>query len=156
MYGHQLQTLIEGNAVLSDCSRGIFARDTLPRGRLLPGLYLVNSEVSTHPTGKHWLAFAKDADNPDTLDFYDSLGRPPSHYKIAFHHERIIYFNDAPIQGATSINCGKYCLHFMYFKSMGASMEEVVGMFTTSKERNERIIDVFFNNLFPFTHSITW
>ena len=93
-----------------------------------PRLVIANTDPNHRP-GKHWLLFYFN-DDGKSVDFFDSLGKPPEHYPKDISHfismwaQEVNYISQR-IQPIGSALCGHYCLYYAYCKSMGESMEEI-------------------------------
>ena len=145
MFGYQIQRCIDSNSVLRESSRGVYASDTLPRGRLVPGFYVTNLSPINHE-GTHWICVFKPQNTMDSAEVFDPYGVPPSVNGISLSHEKVILFNDVAIQGNDLKNCAKFCLYFAFYRSIGASMLTIVNSFSDSKQKNDEIVDVFMGN----------
>ena len=125
---------------LDEAARAIFARSAMPiafcgvfPGNKLPPVLLnefITPPINTGATAKsmccilntdpsfmdgtHWVALYREPYSP--LEFFDSLGSPPSAY--GFHFPDSCQFNNQPLQSFTSSLCGEYCLLFLYLRSL--------------------------------------
>ena len=126
MNREDLQRLIDKDAVTASVSWGVFARDELPKGTLLPGAYVVNSH---NAPGRHWFLLYVG----DNIELYDSLGKSPRHYNLNMN---CVYSKDK-IQSNDTVTCGLFVLYFLYWRSRGIPMK----MLTESLKKNgEEII----------------
>ena len=81
--------------------------------------------------GKHWVLIFIGLTE---IEFYDSLGRPPSFYHRSLKHFMLLNgqaytcFN-VRLQSLMSKNCGEFCLYFAKLKCLGMSMRQIIRMF---------------------------
>jgi hypothetical protein len=118
---------------------GVYPCDSLPYYIETPAAIVVNSEPHTDP-GLHWMAMFININRE--LDFFDSYGRPPGKQFTRFirKNSRIARFNTVCLQDLKSSVCGHYCAVFLYFKSIGASLNEFISLFTNNTLLNDRNI----------------
>ena len=56
--------------------------------------------------------------NADGIEYFDSLGKPPSGDIEHFLNSYAYYkFSNVKIQSDNSISCGQFCLYYIYLKS---------------------------------------
>jgi len=112
----ELQRQIRRDPNMHAVTRGVFARDELPRTRLLPGAYVLN----THPApGVHWMLIYVD-ENGGKVELYDSLGYAPKHYGLDSLIDRSL---PERLQSEDTLSCGLYVLYFLYWRSRGIHMD---------------------------------
>jgi len=98
--------------------QGIFASDQLPT--LDTNFSLILNTDPSYLSGQHWTAIFRNKH----LYYFDSLAqKPPSsitnNYKINF---RLTF----PVQSNYSINCGYYCVLFLFLMSINCNFEETI------------------------------
>ena len=139
----ELEKFIPGHAV------GVFAADTIPRVWTRPTAYIFNTDASNQP-GSHWVAV--HVSRGGDAVYFDSFGLPP----LSPHHVQRIYanvkkfrWNDRRIQSARSNKCGKYCLLFLYFMTMGYGFKKYLTLFNNKNFfLNDAIIEKMYNSRF--------
>ncbi len=112
----QLYRALIGNDVTHSFFDGIYAYDTLPDIEGKPLLIVSNTNDSTS-SGEHWLLFFF-CDN--TVDFYDSLGKPLEFYGENFINLVELFspqynFVSVCTQLKNTNTCGVYCLYVALF-----------------------------------------
>lgn len=147
MEGSEINELMNASDVLREYNCGVYAKDQLPAGLPLGGAYVVNSQNSELP-GRHWLSFWRNpAMNTNVVESWDSLGRPPSHYGIHLSGDMVVLYNNRRIQSDQSGTCGLHAVFFLYYKATGASMEQILDVFSEDKVDNDGIVTRFAERL---------
>lgn len=98
----------------------------------LPAAIVINTDTSDGP-GIHWVAAYID---PWQRGWYfDSYGFPPPPILVYFLNARTIYwtFSDTTLQSVTSTTCGYFCLYFLYHKTRGKTLSQIIGFFDTTR-----------------------
>ncbi len=147
MKGTELVQLISKNDFLKKDFRGLYARDTFSQlNLLLAGNYILNTSVSTKQMG-HWVVYCTSSSGDSS--FFDPLGKGPSAYDIRFPSSArcMVIYNDKAVQHANSMSCGKFCLHFMFWKNQGLEMNEIVSLYSPDQSKNEMLVDDFVKRL---------
>ena len=127
---------------------GVFPIDKLPNKKHSKKCFIINSDPSFLP-GKHWIAVFFP---PNSLpEFFDSLGRSPSHYSekllnflLEENSEGFVY-NCKRLQPSHSSTCGLFCLYFLYFRIRGYSFSNILKRFGTNLEHNDSIVIDFYS-----------
>ncbi len=107
-------------------TRGVFARNELPTGRLRPGAYVLNTH---NAPGQHWILLYVD---DGAVELYDSLARSPARYGL---HE-IDRSLPKRLQAEHSNTCGLYVLYFLYWRSRGITMDMLFHSLQKNAERS--------------------
>ena len=85
---------------------------TLPSQR--PIGFIANTDPAYYP-GRHWVAFFIDTN--DTLECFDSYGKPPeilsAYFKPLMLRFKNIVRNKKRVQSAETFVCGQYCLYYL-------------------------------------------
>lgn len=80
---------------------------------------IVNTDPSTKP-GKHWVAFYLGPHGK--LEFFDSYGRPPTHFNFPLASNLLdssrFEYNTLALQADTTSVCGQYCLVFLFLRCL--------------------------------------
>lgn len=109
---------------------GIFSKDNLEDIVKKPCLIVCNTDPSNKP-GKHWLLFFF---KHDSVDFFDSLGKPLSNYGKPFvnfvkRYSHNMNCSKIRTQPLNSDFCGQFCLFYALQKVvMKKSMSEIITM----------------------------
>ena len=106
---------------------GVYAANTLPSGprKRKPCAYIVNTDRSYLP-GSHWNVIYFDINGE--VDFFDSYGRPPPKDFSTLLGDSYNY-QEHFIQHPLSSACGQYCIFYVFQRSRGLSMEEILSLF---------------------------
>ena len=129
------------------CFVGSFPRDKIPRVKSLPAALIMNTDTSTQP-GEHWVAVYINEDGIG--EYFDSFGLKPLFREIVEYLDNNCkewYYNNVTIQGLTSITCGQYCVLFVYLRSIGISLCQIINLFTTDYKINDEIIKSLYKEL---------
>lgn len=131
----QIWQALTSNNVTEPYFDGVFPADRIKYIKKKPKLIICNTDPSNKP-GKHWVLFYF---NDRSVDFYDSLGKDPSHYgeefvnliqKFSTAYNKVNYRT----QPLNSNLCGYYCLYFAYGRCKGYSMEYIVNSMLSSEK----------------------
>ena len=133
MNGEELHSYIVKDCITKAVTWGVFARNELPQGTLLPGAYVVNSHEAP---GQHWFLLYVG----ETVELYDSLGKSPRDYNLKMN---CVYSTDK-IQPVYSVSCGLYVLYFLFWRSRGIPMNV---LFDSLRENGEEIVKNHFSHL---------
>lgn len=108
--------------------------------------YIVNTAPSGH-RGHHWLLIYFRA-KTKTLYFFDSFGKPPSHYFISRKNITPpgwkLEINRKPVQAPRSNYCGLFVLRTLYMLSRGLTLKEAVSDYSTKNlSQNDQLLRDF-------------
>lgn len=129
--------------LMQQMTSGIYPIDKLPHIISTLNFCFINSDPSFLP-GKHWICIFFPANSPP--EFFDSLGRTPSHYSnamISFLGQNYIY-NTIRLQPQGSSTCGLFCLYFLYYRIRGYSFLDIIKTFTNNLHYNDAIVIDFY------------
>ena len=126
------------------CSKlfiGVYARDELPhKFSKIPGCFIANTHERNKP-GAHWLAFFIDENKH--VEFFDPYGLHPSFYGIETYLNQVSQawnYNPKRIQSQFSISCGHICLFYLFLRSRGFELKDILNNFSNCYSNNERIV----------------
>lgn len=124
MNNFQLRDLLQGYPVT------ICAADQL---RIERDRFVISNTDTSNGTGKHWVTFYFPSKGPD--EFFDSLGKTPKDYKVAFETllQNQYIMNCNQLQQSTSDTCGLYCVYYVINRCNGKTMNEIVKPFNVNK-----------------------
>ena len=101
---------------------------------------------NTHPSGfpgEHWVAFYYTSEN--SAEFFDSYGNAPSDYDFNIQP---CFSNPRMLQREKSTVCGQYCIFYLYHRSRGKTMTQILTPFSgTDLAYNDRSVARFVRNL---------
>ena len=118
---------------------GVFARDEIIKQILKPGLYVVNTDISSGP-GIHWVCIYV---NSNQVDYFDSLGLPPDNFLNFLRRQKKKYlYSTKQLQSTQSDVCGDYCILYAYFKCRGYSLLDFVNLFTNYVDYNDLMVEL--------------
>jgi hypothetical protein len=143
MNSYQLTLALLDDKYTKNYFVGVFARDELPIRVRIPSCFIINTHNRNQP-GEHWLAIFLNKDG--SVEFFDSMGLPPSFYKLDKYLETIsnnkIRYSTKRLQGFFSNYCGVYCLYFLYQRSRGVLFEDIINQFKDINN-NDKLIQKF-------------
>ena len=138
MNTHQIEEIL--STLMPNNFIGVFAQDKIPNidaSFHFPLSFVSNTHPSTKP-GEHWVAFYYTS--PDTLEFFDSYGLHPSIYGFIQSPSSI---NHTTLQSLDSNVCGQYCIYFLYHRSRGKTMSQIIGTFIKDQAWNDNSVARF-------------
>lgn len=141
MNARELTQLLSSNIHTRRIFRGVFARDQLKSLDKLPSsqpsAFVINCCPLKLP-GQHWMALFI---HRQKAIYFDSFGIPPFHPDIESfikkNATKVIY-NKRLLQDITSDACGFYVMYFIYQKSRGVSLPQLLQPFNTNTQTNDR------------------
>lgn len=147
-------TTIDLEHVLQSCPQtkslfvGVFPLDAMSTLSILsrPALVVCNSAYSKSK-GEHWYCFFLGYNN---VEFFDSYGLPPSSPHLDMFiklnsRERFSY-NTNQLQSLTSSTCGKYVATYLYYRSIGHTLEQYLQLFRNRFP--DRVVRFLFSKMF--------
>ena len=120
----------------------------------LPKIFIVNTDPHDLP-GKHWVCLYVPYNAP--IEFFDSLGHHPNFYsplfeKFIYSHSDEFIYSTVPLQSNYSITCGHFCLFYGVRRCRGASMNDILHLFSTNWVVNDKIVQNFVKEHFNPLH----
>ena len=132
---------------------GVIPIDKLPIRKIKrPCSFIINTDPSSLP-GQHWVTIF--VPRIGKIEYFDSYGRPPDDSKIMDFikiNGGEWDFNDKRIQGVQTITCGKFCVLYIAYRSVGISKKYFLNLFTNNLDQNEMLINHLFNKLYKRIH----
>lgn len=105
---------------------GVFAKDKIPLTMTsYPCCFVANTDISSM-SGEHWVAYFYDS--PQSYEFFDSYGMPPQVYGFV----SVNNYNRKSLQSLTSSVCGQFCLFYLYLRSRGFTLNQILNSFSSS------------------------
>ena len=128
---------------------GVFPSDHIPcTNEILshtPACYVVNSDPCTEP-GTHWVAFFHPS--ATHVEFFDSFGKPPSHYRLLVPSNLVLTHNHVKLQSDTTESCGKWCIIFLHRRAEVSSLSSFTRTIgSLSIKNSENIARSYFSKL---------
>ena len=128
----EIEQALKNNPITRKQFCGVFAADEIPTTfDTLPCGLVVNTDPISEP-GTHWVAFYLPSQ--EHLEFFDSYGNHPEYY--GFNLKPTIW-NQRKLQSSWTDVCGQYCIFYLYQKTKGLTMHEIVNMFTHDTSLND-------------------
>ena len=97
-------------------------------------------------SGSHWVAtYVKD----NVINYFDSFGLPPFQ-EILDHAKRrnlTLLHQNQQIQNLYTTTCGYYCLYFLNEMHKNVDYFDLLQVFDTDTNRNEKFIENYFKKL---------
>lgn len=143
MNTQQLKEVLKKDPVAYAKFCGVYAENTLPRRvTSFPSGYIANTDPDKQP-GRHWVAFYLSS--PQQGEFFDSYGHPPQVYSSHFvkfldQNVQEWTFNNKQLQSNFTNVCGDYCIFYLLHRARGVSMNSIVNLFSSNKERNDVLV----------------
>ena len=111
--------------------------------------YILNTDPS-YKRGKHWVAIYMG----ETPEFFDSLGRRPEHYNFrdllvngSRRRDYGYLYNSKRLQNRNSRVCGEYCIFYVWLRSCGYSIDDIVNRFDDNLKYNDEVVSNFHVNM---------
>ena len=122
MNTRQIEAILKSDLMTRDLYRGTFSMDEVPRLKMRPGCFIINTDDRDEP-GEHWLAVYNDNGH---VEYFDSYGLPPIDKRLfAFLGDNYKY-NATKLQLLFSNACGFYCVYNILHRARGRSMEDII------------------------------
>jgi len=131
MNSNDIIRIIMSNKRASRMFKGVYPRDKLPTkiDKRSRRVYIINTD-SSDKKGEHWVAVNF---NPNGIaEYFDSFGFSPTHSEIKefiTNNSRSWVYNRRLLQNLISSYCGFYVVYFVFMKSRGASLHQLLGVF---------------------------
>ncbi len=119
---------------LNKLFNGIFSIDDVATAPLVYPLYIICNTAPSYSRGEHWIAIY--IKNKSYGEFFDSYGRAPNKDFKHFLYSRCkkIVSNKKQVQGLFTNVCGGHCMYFLFHRSKGSSMNEII------KKMNDNVV----------------
>ena len=139
MNGYDLSNILKSFSHVHKRFWGIVPEHYLPKAKIW------NESLIVVNTRNHWICIYIPPNPYEPLEYFDSLGNPPTPFVKQFIHRqhRKYIFNTRKVQGKTSISCGSFCILFSVLRLAGLRFHSIVRLFTTSHLRNDQMVNYF-------------
>ena len=136
----QIHQTVSSLCPLSKIFSGIFPIDKINKIPLHGDTaVIINTAPSTHK-GKHWVAMIN---LKNKQEYFDSYGiSPPIEIKHQLEKRGKYTWNKIQTQGVFSATCGAHCIFFLFHRSKGFSMQDIV------KKADDKTVTDFVNNIY--------
>lgn len=143
----RINKILERNQTTSQFYLGCFPADKILEINSEKLTFPQSMVVNFDPTGydgSHWVAIY--ADSPKNVDYYDSLGIwPPLNNDITRFLSKFnnVRFNPFAFQHYRAKSCGKHAIFFLYNRSIGKSLEQILRFLSNKKSTLDKIVSNF-------------
>ncbi len=137
MRTNEIYCIIKQLYPLNKYFNGVYSIDTLDSSPLCYPLFIISNTAPKHDSGKHWVAIY--IKNQYYGEFFDSYGNKPNKMFLQFMKSRCrkVKHNVKQVQNILAKTCGNHCIYYLFRKSRGYSMKEIV------KNLNDNIVKMF-------------
>jgi len=145
LYSNEISNIIKNDLKTQNQFLGCFSRDNIPE--LKNNTFIIINTDPKHKPGEHWIVLYKNKEN--IFEFFDSLGRSPNEYKFKkFPRYKYVIHNLNVIQNPLQNTCGYFCLYYIFFKSRGYDIFEIVEHFSSNFNVNDLYIKLKIEHLY--------
>ena len=150
----QLDNILFNTSVTSKKYIGAYPSCFVPTSSK-PFYSFISNTEEHNENGEHWCAWVV---RDDTINFFDSFGRPPNCKTLPKHYEDItrnfkyIKYTNFRVQGWGSKACGYFCIHFIYVLSLGLDYKDFVNNYSKNFEMNDEKVNKL--NIFILTELV--
>ena len=128
--------------------QGIFSSNELYKiNKNIECFYVVNTDPNYLP-GSHWIVIYS---HDKTCEIFDSLGENPINYGVHFSNLLLKYnkysYSIKKIQNKFSNTCGMFCIYYIYWKTRGLGLNEIVSTFSHDTSLNDFLMRKFMIDL---------
>ena len=144
-----MDRILKTNNVTKHLYTGPFPACIFPDTNRERYLFISNTQEHNGP-GDHWVGwFIRN----ETVVFMDTFGRAPddetfpnyfSHFIERFKN---VEFSRVQIQSMSSIDCGYFCIHFVYVMSLGLDIDCFINEYTTDTLVNDILVHDFMQSI---------
>ena len=109
------------------------------------GIFIYNLEPS-YMSGSHWVTtYVKD----NVINYFDSFGLPPFQELVnhAVRKNLTLLHQDQHIQSLYTTTCGYFCLYFLNEMHENVDYFDLLQVFDTDTNKNEKFIENYFRDL---------
>jgi len=127
--------------------RGVYAADRLPP--FGAGSLVVNTDPHDK-SGNHWIAIKVNREwftGHLDVEYFDSYGLAPLPQFKEYLRGYPIQYNKEMLQDLDTNVCGQYCIYFLFYRSGGVSMHDIIRNLKRKGEKNDIIVKRFVDRL---------
>ena len=147
MWGWELVQFLKKDWYTCVAFQGVFCADKLPKNVTYPAAFVINTS-QLGENQKHWVAIFIDAFQRGY--YFDSFGLFPLDHSVKeFLNKFTVVWRYSPlsIQSVISNKCGHFCLYFLFHKSRGLTLEQILQPFERlAVFKNDRFIENWYKN----------
>ena len=148
MWGWQLETFLSKNPYTQAAFQGVFPAEKLPKSVTYPLAIVINTSQFGRGE-RHWVAVYIDAFQKGY--YFDSFGLFPLDHRVKHFLDQftIVWrYSALVIQSVISNKCGYFCLYFLYYKSKGWTLDQIVQPFERlAVFKNDHIVQTWYQNM---------
>ena len=149
MYTDQLINALLKNKFSRKVFCGVIPLDHVPLKKINRVCAFVVNTHESYKSGEHWFCIFVPKLGP--IEYFDSFGLPPHHeiiYKFFRLNNRNFIYNRIKLQDDKSINCGKFSLFYIYYRSKGYSLKQYISLFNTDNLLyNDKILNKLYDSI---------
>jgi hypothetical protein len=146
MLGSEFEKYFDNFVELKKYFLGVFSIDTLPR-RIKSNFFCICNTSPSNCEGEHWFCIVKVERN--CLELFDSLGvnyeKELFYKKSLYFPEKYLTFNITQFQPNSSLNCGYFCLYFLFQRmhNLDLNFDDVLETFfdISETENDKRVVE---------------
>lgn len=151
MNSNEINAILKNDRYTKHVFQGVYATDQIPDVKSFPCSFVINSQPH-YEQGLHWLVM-HFPNKDSSVEFFDSFGKSPDyygHYFLDYMHENNLNYKSSivSLQDNSSRVCGYYCVFYIYYRSRGFEMNEIVNMFTRDRHFNDWSVAQFVDKHF--------
>ena len=138
----ELNMMLQGNTMTRRMFLGTYPACMNPKTKRTFYTFITNSEEHDK-AGEHWNAWVV---NGQTVTFFDSFSRDPSHKHFPEHYTELIQkfdhvnFVSKRVQSTKSTYCGLFCMHFIYIMSLGLDVTSFLEDYSSNYHKNDNVV----------------
>ena len=149
MFGQEIVDVLESHPMTANIFRGVYSSNNLPslhKSQRYPIAFIANTHENYKP-GEHWVAFFLKS--PKAIpEYFDSYGLPP--FKKGFltflkqqRRDFKYRYNNKMLQSLFSDFCGQHSIYYVFQKSKGRTLNQIVHDFTDNNVLNDLFVKRF-------------
>lgn len=130
MFASQITAIVTNNPKTRKHFQGVFSCDKIPDMKKTKIFYMIVNTTSSETFGEHWTLYFKR--NTSNMIYVDSLAKNPKEYGQCFEkaYEKLtkncnVHKLENPLQSDSSSLCGVYCIFFVFYLSLGISINTI-------------------------------
>lgn len=136
MNGYEIKHALQSDTITNMWFTDVYASDQIKVTRY-PCAIVVNIDDSSQK-GTHWIPMF--VLNPDTIEVFDSFGRPP--WELGANISKFvskfvnIFYNDMQFQNIGTTVCGAYSIYYIWMKCQDFTLCEIQSILRRHTDRD--------------------
>jgi hypothetical protein len=150
----QLDRLLKSKREIDKNFKGVYAIDTFPskwNHSELPASFVINLDKQ-HQPGSHWVSVYLSTTNIN--EYFDSYGLRPKDKAIKSLLGPNYIYNASQLQSFLSTVCGQYSVFYIWKKSCGWTLQDIVNKFSDDCLANDIIVNTIIERHFDVDLSV--